>query len=52
MSARRLITWADIGSAVTVEHPDRLRWATLRPVAEVEVEVGLTGDAVSPLLWR
>jgi len=43
MLAERLAVWAAADFPVTVEHPDRARWARLRPVAPVEVvDAGLT----------
>jgi peptidyl-tRNA hydrolase len=39
----RLAAWSRLGFPVTVEHPDRARWARLRRVAQVEVvDAGLT----------
>jgi peptidyl-tRNA hydrolase len=43
MPAGRRATWVEAGFPVIVEHPDRARWARLRPLAPVEVvDAGLT----------
>jgi hypothetical protein len=43
MPAGRLAAWGRAGFPVTVEHPDRSRWARLLPVAGIQVvDAGLT----------